>query len=1641
MTVPSGTCRRDCPMACQLCDLGPKSYFQMMPMGSSTPDVYVVFDKPTEDELRFNDITKGTRGQYLFNSLASVGMTNWRAFSVIRCSCESGTPTAEETERCLRFVKSDIYRSNPKVIISVGGYTTQALLGVSDKITNTRGLVKKLDINGREFPVVPVYSPTYVLNKYGNSEIVGEFMNDLATASKIVTGEYLNPMDRNVLEYALDYETFRRFYEENLKGEEILAYDIETNAKLVFSKDFEICGWSLAKEGVGIYVCLESLEYSMSEEDRSRCVELLVQILRETPKIVVHNSLYERPATYYQYGYELPFEKVEDTLVMAKIMLGGKVGAGLKPNARRIGYPEWDADIQTYIENFCKAVKRCSLKKFRPIVESLREGKTFDQTFDELRDGAKYDPEIEGYYDAMRDVTARYYDESELGPIMALLSSTFVRGFDEGTTSIIPYTWVPKRVICRYGATDSLATIDLYHYFLKRFEEDSTDEVDLNKGYYYDLMEHNTGHELMMAGIHWDDKSAIRDYAVYSEMATKSLRAMLLCGHPAMDEQVAKAYRVQMGPKVIYDSYNDWFWENVHRRIEMKDDDTYVTVFLKDNGKEWRRPVRFFFEDLDIPESIREDMDSRIIDRAKEDIRTKDYTELKEVFNPGSTMPWVSAIYNEIVMDDDFRLGFFINKVRDGILQNEEVDRGKYSQNEQALIAAIENYLAIPAPDIETRRSYYEPIKSYVLSIVRMDSEDMQEFLGEMRDLRLDRMAEEFQLLAFDSIVSTPMDPDNPDTWTEPFKWNFFLRMYKKATKIITAYLEGSVGRQSVYEVDAETLRRGDDVVYRETPYFDVPEEDGIPEIPDGKDWLEQTNFGVGTAETGRWRSAIHVIPSSSTIKRLMTSRFIGGTIFQPDFSANELRCVASMANEENMLQAFRDGLDIHRANAARMFRVPIEEVTGFQRRWAKALSFMTLYGGNARTLAESYFNGDMVRAQKQLDSFYGAFPGLSKFIDAKRDEVMRTHKVSTLTQRFINVDFDPNDRQSVSKAMRAAVNYPVQSYHGSTGIMGLDGRVHTFEELVERGEDLWVYSYDRGSGRIVPSKGIRAQCTGETDTWYEIFLDNGKSLKVTPEHKMLLRNGTYRRADELTVGTSLMPLYLTRLPEDSPFEPNRLTFSDQYHLVQEWAHDEVYGFIPDTSVHHINIDPDDNRPDNLIRLSNTGHVAYHRNFYEYCRGTKTFDEFISAISYELWRNYGDRFGERVAHIREFAESLDDEARERFARQSMTSRNQRRGDDYPEWYENQRESARREAGRRLAETGNVMGMPKEDFSRSLRESWKRTRDYRSERIREGHRTPEARSHLSEAARRKNQDPDFIFKYCRNSLGWLLQNNLSWETPEDWDRSIEGYRSTAKRRSSYILKAMTWDSFLERAHEYAATYNHKVVDIRVHHLDSPEPKYDLHVPELHNFALECGVFSHNSSSSTMAAVVFCDILLYMKRHHFKSKGICFIHDSLESDVYPYELLEVIHYQQGKLEHGAVDYFGIQCKADMSMGYSMGHECEMPEIEFLDEGYTKANITLKGSMNDILDTVNNWKLAYHRVEILEEEWEDEYFPLSEMFISKKAFDADAMSNQKQGRAKIYVQYYNEAGEVEPMATDFSPINIWDGSNIYQYIRALD
>lgn len=258
-------------------------------------------------------------------------------------------------------------------------------------------------------------------------------------------------------------------------------------------------------------------------------------------------------------------------------------------------------------------------------------------------------------------------------------------------------------------------------------------------------------------------------------------------------------------------------------------------------------------------------------------------------------------------------------------------------------------------------------------------------------------------------------------TWNREFTMLYLLVRYKKMNKSRTTYIDGRVGRQSVYlaELDLENLytippRRIEPYVWGKD----------YSNLPPNQCLIMNTTFNPNSADTKRWRSPIHTVPSGSEIRSIYKTRDPFGFSIHADYSQMELCVVARLANDENMIQAFKDGKDIHRFVASRMFNKPESEVTGEQRRYAKALSFGLLYGKGIESIAREMMGGDIAAAQKLFDDFYTAFPGVAAFVKQKHEEVDKYGLVYTMFGDVLRIDTSA----AGGRAHRIAVNAPIQS-------------------------------------------------------------------------------------------------------------------------------------------------------------------------------------------------------------------------------------------------------------------------------------------------------------------------------------------------------------------------------------------------------------------------------------------------------------------------------------------------------------------------------------------------------------------------------------------------------------------------------------
>jgi DNA polymerase-1 len=193
------------------------------------------------------------------------------------------------------------------------------------------------------------------------------------------------------------------------------------------------------------------------------------------------------------------------------------------------------------------------------------------------------------------------------------------------------------------------------------------------------------------------------------------------------------------------------------------------------------------------------------------------------------------------------------------------------------------------------------------------------------------------------------------------------------------------------------------------------------------------TSYHQAVAATGRLSSSdpnLQNIPIRSEDGRLIRRAFVpepGRRMLAADYSQIELRIMAHLSGDERLLAAFAAGLDIHRATAAEVWGVRPEEVSGDQRRSAKAINFGLIYGMSAFGLARQ-LGIERGAAQEYVDLYFRRYPGVKDFMDRIRARARKDRYVETLFgRRLYLTDIDHSNQGRRAAAERTAINAPMQ--------------------------------------------------------------------------------------------------------------------------------------------------------------------------------------------------------------------------------------------------------------------------------------------------------------------------------------------------------------------------------------------------------------------------------------------------------------------------------------------------------------------------------------------------------------------------------------------------------------------------------------
>lgn len=209
---------------------------------------------------------------------------------------------------------------------------------------------------------------------------------------------------------------------------------------------------------------------------------------------------------------------------------------------------------------------------------------------------------------------------------------------------------------------------------------------------------------------------------------------------------------------------------------------------------------------------------------------------------------------------------------------------------------------------------------------------------------------------------------------------------------------------------------------------------DALPNQVDKKTGRVHTDYMQTVAATGRLSSNnpnLQNIPIRTERGRLIRKAFIprdeNYTLLSADYSQIELRIIAALSGEENMIKAFQNNEDIHKSTAAKVFNVPIEEVTKEQRSNAKTVNFGIIYGVSAFGLSNQT---DLSRkeAADLIEAYYQTYPKLKAYMSNQVDFARENGFVETvLGRRRYLKDINSANMMVKSGAERNAVNAPIQ--------------------------------------------------------------------------------------------------------------------------------------------------------------------------------------------------------------------------------------------------------------------------------------------------------------------------------------------------------------------------------------------------------------------------------------------------------------------------------------------------------------------------------------------------------------------------------------------------------------------------------------
>lgn len=728
-----------------------------------------------------------------------------------------------------------------------------------------------------------------------------------------------------------------------------LGLDYESNAADLFSVDFRITGFSIAKK-IGDKDA-KSVWYNVTGKETPEQLGFLRDFLvKFQEQIVAFNCPYEIKTTWHWLDVFCKFIDAIVTLTMH----GER--SSLKDAARRYLHADfWEGSVHEWKDRWAAIFKDMKKRCTPEQIAEIQSGEFNIEHHLALK--AEYEKLVEAaptkaaknrvpvnFNQFMLDKIAELSEELEESEIIYL-------------ASFYPYEWgaIPREILGEYCCYDSAYGVFIHEMFYDKYKDGYN--VYMLHPYLASIFEAN--------GIRWDDEEATKEYDY--------------CMSKMSEHLVSLIPNLKLPPDQMLTAR-----DFIYRELP------YENVWYTPGGQERRKMVTTLAGKI---------------------------ADLSGFFNPNSNDKANKEKFWKAYLTDEVEMCTMLWSVMDQLKVHDYWDK--------TLLAISKGFVPKDSEKLEKEFFREFPVDEILTRIIQFgdtaESKHVRELIAmcvqDGLEAYEERFTNKFKADVLDAQLAIHqlmlgVNPDDESTWNTSFRMMVDLKMYKRHYKQIATYIDGKVGRQTVW---AAKLRDG-------LPPLRVRKYDwDNPKLQDGEDcYIMTPDFNSLAAITSRWQAGIHNVPGDSTLRNIWVSKPEGGLWYHQDFSQAELVMVSVFADDSDMKNVFLSGGDMHRFVSSIAYQKTEPEVTDVERKGGKAINFALVYQSSLESVAMVATGGDMERAQNLMDTVFGKFTGLKAWIDATKKNGFETGYAYGYFGNRINLEG--------TNVNSTSVNYPIQN-------------------------------------------------------------------------------------------------------------------------------------------------------------------------------------------------------------------------------------------------------------------------------------------------------------------------------------------------------------------------------------------------------------------------------------------------------------------------------------------------------------------------------------------------------------------------------------------------------------------------------------